>query len=513
MKNAMKKVFNIFIAMLALVALGCENDTETKTFEVSSDRVEIEANRRGIDCNGGEIILNITSSTYWILNVDEATAEWVEFTPKAAGAGTTEVFVTVKENTGDARVAELMFDTQAGVKEIVKISQRASDEQLSYFCETFGNELVAEDINLNRFDDWTTTGFGAGVLVYDGDLVLSSTNPCTLEGSSAGNSLYFDEENLELVIGPIAIYGDEYFRFNFNVCNRNGAVSKDEFKMYAGDNCDDWFPFSYNVVNATEEGWQTVVADFSLKKNIATNIYLKLTAPAGYEIDDFTLLQGYASDAAPMARVSMDSNPIGTVFFEDDLNWITRGFTNTIDAEIPFNNGWSVCNMYFDGYSLTDVPQSSRDEWNKRGYSTPRHRGEESWNYSYVELDANGDGHFKIGRASQSNTRNHTGCFYLPTNILSKIDQDAKISVLFSLDICRFSTSDCKSVYITAHTPGVEDEEKEVLVTMDVIKVFGSFDIQFDNVTRDTYFSIKTKVQTDATATRVAFDNFKIVKL
>ena len=489
--------------MLALVALGCENDTETKIFEVSSDRVEIEANRRGVDCNGGEIILNITSSTYWILNVDEATAEWVEFTPKAAGAGTTEVFVTVKENTGDARVAELMFDTQAGVKEIVKISQRASDEQLSYFCETFGNELVAEDVNLNRFDDWTTTGFGASVLVYDGDLVLSSTNPCTLEGSSAGNSLYFDEENLELVIGPIAIYGDEYFRFNFNVCNRNGAVSKDEFKMYAGDNCDDWFPFSYNVVNATEEGWQTVVADFSLKKNIATNIYLKLTAPAGYEIDDFTLLQGYQEDAAPMARVSMDSNPIGTVFFEDDLNWITKDFADCTDVG-HFSTGWNVC--YIPNINSTYCTADKIKLWADKGYT--------STGRCYIEVDTNGDGHLKIGRASNSNSREHTGTIFLPKNgILSKIDQDAKISVMFYLDICRYNTSDCKLVYVTAHTPGADDDEKEVSAEISTTKVFGTFEVQFDNVTRDTTFSVKTKEQTDTSSIRVAFDNFKIVKL
>lgn len=502
MKIAMKKVFNIFIAMLAIFALACETENQTLTYEVSSDRVEIEANRRGIDCNGGEIILNVTASAYWILNVDAATAEWVEFTPKAAGAGTTEVFVTLKENTGDARVAELMFDTQAGVKEVVTISQRASDEQLSYFCETFGNEPVAEDTNLNRFQDWTTTGFGTGVLVYDGDLVVSSSNPSTIEGSSAGNSLYFNEENLELLIGPIAIYGDEYFRFAFNVCNRNGAVSKDEFKMYAGDNGDDWFPFSYNVVAPTESGWQKVVADFSLRKDIAHNIYLKVTAPAGYEIDDFALIQGYKEDAAPMARVSMDSNPIGTVFFEDDLNWITRGFADVTDVD-HFDVGWNVCHMNVDGYTIAQVPQKSRDLYEASGWSFA--------DRCYFELDTNGDGHFKIGRSSSKTP--HTGTLYLPAGVLSKVDHDAKISVLFSVDICRHVASDCKFIYVTAYTPGVENEEKVLTVEISTIKVFGTYELQFDNVTRDTSFSIGTKVQTDNSSTRVGFDNFKIVKL
>lgn len=489
--------------MLTLVALGCENDTDTMVYEVSSDRVEIEANRRGIDCNGGQIILNVTSSSYWILNVDEATAEWVEFTPKAAGAGTTEVFVTLKENTGDARVAELMFDTQGGVKETVKISQRASDEQLSYFCETFGNEPVAEDTNLNRFQDWTTTGFGTGVLVYEGDLVVSSTNPSTIEGSSAGNSLYFAENDHELVIGPIAIYGDEYFRFNFNACNRNGAVSKDEFKMYAGDNGDDWFPFSYNLVDATESGWQKVVADFSLKKDIAHNIYLKLVAPAGYEIDDFTLVQGYQSDAAPVARVSMDSNPIGTVFFEDDLNWITRGFADVTDVD-HFDTGWNVCFMgYESSYTLDEFPAKSRDIYEASGWSFA--------DRCYFEIDEHGDGHLKIGRSSSKNP--HTGTLFLPSGVLSKVDHDAKISVLFSVDICRHVASDCKFIYVTANTPGVDPDEQVITAEISTIKVFGTFELQFDNVTRDTTFSIGTKVQTDNSSTRVGFDNFKIVKL
>ena len=502
MKNAMKKIFNIFIAMLAVVALACETETQTLTYEVSSDRVEIEANRRGIDCNGGEIILNVTASAYWILNVDAATAEWVDFTPKAAGAGTTEVFVTIKENEGEARIAELMFDTQAGVKEIVKISQRGFQEQLSYFCETFGNEPVAEDTNLNRFQDWTTTGFGTGVLAYDGDLVISSSNPSTIEGSSAGNSLYFNEDNLELLIGPIAIYGDEYFRFNFNICNRNGAVSKEEFKMFAGDNGDDWFPVSYNVVGATESGWQTIVADFSLKKDIAHNIYLKLVAPAGYEIDDFALVQGYQTDEAPMARVSMDSNPIGTVFFEDDLNWITRGFANVVDVA-HFDTGWNVCHMNLDGYTPDEVPQKSRDLYEASG-----------WGYAdrcYFELDTNGDGHLKIGRSSTKDP--HTGTLYLPAGVLKKVDLDAKISVKFSVDICRHSASDCKFIYVTAYTPGVENDEKVITAEISTIKVFGTFEVEFHNVTRDTTFSIGTKVQTDNSSTRVGFDNFKIVKL
>ncbi|MBQ7856648.1 MAG: BACON domain-containing protein [Alistipes sp.] len=507
----MKKIFNIFIAMLALVAVGCETGADDMVYEVSSDRVTIEANRRGIDSNGGQIILNVTSSTYWILNVDEATASWVEFTPKAAGAGTTEVFVTVKENEGEARVAQLMFDTQVGVKETVTINQRGSDEMLSYYCETFGEEAVAEDTNINRFDGWCTTGFGSNVLVYDGDLSISATNPSTIEGSSAGNSLYFGEEGLELVVGPISIYGDEFFRFSFNACNRNGAVSDAEFKMYAGDNGDDWFPFSYTVVEPAESGWVKVNADFSLKKDIATNIYLKLTAPAGYEIDDIVLVQGLKEDNAPMARVSMDSNPIGTVFFEDDLNWITPSFSNTIDAEIPFANGWSVCNMNMQSNAL--VPQASKDLWLSKRYTTPVDKGERTWNYAYVEVDSNGDGHFKIGRASQSNARNHTGEFYLPEGILSKIDQDARISVLFSLDVARFNTGDCNLLYVTAHTPGQDIDEKEIAADISAVKVFGTFEVSFDNVTRDTTFSIKTKVQTDARSIRLAFDNFKITKL
>ena len=48
---------------------------------------------------------------------------------------------------------------------------------------------------------------------------------------------------------------------------------------------------------------------------------------------------------------------------------------------------------------------------------------------------------------------------------------------------------------------------------MDVVKTFGTFDVRFDNVTRDTEFSIKTKVQTDASSIRIYFDNFKITKL
>ena len=504
----MKKIFNIIIAALTLSAVACQSEQSVE-HQVSSDRVTIEANRRGIDSNGGQVILNITSSTYWILNVEGEASSWIDVTPKAAPAGTTEVFVTIAPNNDAARVATLVFDTLEGVKEQVTINQRGADEQLSYYCETFGEAAVAEDININRFDDWGTTGFGSNLIVYDGNLVISSSNPSNIEGASGGNSLYFSESDQQVEIGPIAIYGDEFFRFSFNINNRNGAVNSSEFQIFAGDNGKDWFPFAYSV-ESTASGWTKATANFSLKKNIATNIYLKLTAPAGYEIDDIVMIQGYAEDAAPMARVSMDSNPIGTVFFEDDLNWITPDFADTIDANIPFADGYSVCNMYL--HSIAGVPEESKKLWLEKGYTTPPDRGERTWNYAYVEVDDKGDGHFRIGRASQNNERNHTGRFYLPKGILSKIDQDAKISVLFSVDMGRYNVGDCNLVYITAITDGVENEQ-EVSVVMDVVKTFGTFEVQFDNVTRDTEFAVETKVQTDARSIRIYFDNFKITKL
>jgi hypothetical protein len=100
----------------------------------------------------------------------------------------------------------------------------------------------------------------------------------------------------------------------------------------------------------------------------------------------------------------------------------------------------------------------------------------------------------------------------LPKRALEKIDAQASISVLFSVDMGRLSVSDCNLVYISAITDGVEVEQ-EVAVTMDVIKTFGTFELRFDNVTRDTEFAIKTKVQADARSTRIYFDNFKITKL
>ena len=505
----MKKIFNIIIAALALATLSCQTEQEIE-YQVSSDRVNIQANRRGIDSNGGQIVLNVTSNTYWILNIDQQAAEWIEFNPKAAPAGTTEVFVTVAENSDVARTATLYFDTQTGVKEEVVINQTGAEEQLSYFCETFGEQGVGEDTNINRFDSWQTSGFGSNLTTYDGDVLITSENPATVEGSSGGNSLYFGNENNELIIGPIGIYGDEFFRFTFNIDNRNGVVSPSEFLMYAGDNGKDWFPFSYTIENPQSEGWTKVNANFSLKKNIATEIYLKIVSPQGYQIDDIAILQGYAEDSAPIARVSMDSNPIGTVFFEDDLNWITPDFADTMDGTLPFAGGYSVCNM--NQLNVAGVPESSRQLWAEKGYTTPVDHGERTWNYAYVEVDDKGDGHFRIGRASQSNARNHTGCFYLPKGVLSKIDPDASISVMFSVDMGRYNVADCNLVYITAITNGIENEQ-EVAVAMDVVKTFGTFDVRFDNVTRDTEFSIKTKVQTDASSIRIYFDNFKITKL
>jgi hypothetical protein len=197
----------------------------------------------------------------------------------------------------------------------------------------------------------------------------------------------------------------------------------------------------------------------------------------------------------------MDSNPIGTVFFEDDLNWITRDFAKCKDVDY-FYTGWNVCFMNFDGYTMEEVPQKSRDLWEKHGYTF--------MDRCYIEVDEHGDGHLKIGRSSSKTP--HTGTIYLPTGLLSRVEPDAKISVMFSVDVCRHVATDCKYIYVTARTPGVDDDEKMITAEISTIRVFGTYDIQFDNVTRETNFFVSTKVQTDNSSTRVGFDNFKIVK-
>ena len=498
----MKRVINNILSLVAVAALtllsSCHQE-EIFEADVTSDNVTVSANRRGINCNGGHIILNVTSNTYWIANVDGA--DWIEFSPKAAAAGTTEVFITVSENFDEERSAVLSFDTLSGVKEEVFIVQSGSGEQLLYFSETFGSEAVAEDTNINRFDSWVTTGFGSNLTTYDGDQSISSQNPSTVEGSSAGNSLYFTEGASELVIGPISIYGDEYFRFTFNMANRNGAVAASEFLMYASDNGRDWFPFTYRLGEPTQGGWTAVDAWFTLKKNIAKEVYFKIVANAGYQIDDIKILQGYEGDDAPMARVSMDSNPIGFVFFEDDLDYIDRKFSNSTDANVPFADGWSVIRM--SSISTTYCSEANVALWLSKGYGYS--------GYTYVQVDEYGDGSFRIGRSS-SNT-SYIGDVTLPLNAVSKIDNDAEISVLFSFDLARMNTSDFTVVYVTATTNGSATTQEVDISGITKVKTFGRFEVRFDNVTNTTTFNIAIRVNSGGKATRVAIDDFKIEKI
>lgn len=500
----MKRVINNILSFVAVAALTLLNSCQTEIpfeAEVNSDAVTISANRRGINCNGGHIILNVTSNTYWIANIDEAGQGWIEFSPKAAAAGTTEVFITVSENFDAERSAVLSFDTMGGIKEEVLIVQAGSGEQLVYYSETFGGEAVAEDTNINRFNNWQTTGFGSNITAYIGDQSISSQNPSTIEGSSAGNSLYFTEGASELVIGPISIYGDEFFRFTFNMFNRNGAVAASEFLMYASDNAKDWFPFTYRLGEPMEGGWTAVDAWFSLKKNIATDIYFKIVGAAGYQIDDIKILQGYQDDNAPMARVSMDSNPIGFVFFEDDLDYITPDFSNSVDANVPFKDGWSVIRM--SSISTTYCTAENVALWQSKGYG---YNG-----YTYIQVDEFGDGSFRIGRSSSN--ANYVGDITLPTNAVSKIDDEAEISVLFSFDIARMNTSDFTVVYVSATTNGVATTQEVDISGITKTKTFGRFEVRFDEVTNKTTFNIAIKVNSTGKSTRIAIDDFKIEKL
>lgn len=318
----MRNIFKLIVLLTAIISIvGCSKE-KPFTPEVVTDKTYIDVTKRGLDYRGGEITINVESNTYWVINFDEEAIDWLKISPKAS-TGSGVVTITVYPNDGEARSAELTFDTSEGEKTSVTIAQGAVDEVLKFYSEDFGSEEVT-DTSIYDFNGWNTDGIGSDMVAYSGTAKVSSTKPSHgYEGASGGNAICFQEDANVFNYGPVLVGTDEYFNLSFGVGLPAGANPSEELKVEASTDGEAWFPYYYTQVSGTQE-WELSSTYFRVVE--IDRIYFRITAPEGYAVDDFVIREadpllchyevefGYPGD---------DNHKIGYCYFSDYFDWVT----------------------------------------------------------------------------------------------------------------------------------------------------------------------------------------------
>ncbi len=338
--------------------------------------ISISVNEMTFEVAGGNQELTVTATRDWKV---ETEADWVVVSPEsgAADAEPQTVTVTVLENTGMDRTADLKFTigmkskyltvTQAGpggsVADLVVYSNDYDKEEASKTFGTSGDKYPY----LDQFDGWMNgTGTGASTVTYafSGMSVRSNStsdsNYSDYAGSGKnnmffGSSAYFATKNITLpsATGYTLTFGTEKYDGN----NKEALFDPNEFHVYLSNDGAKWVEQTYTFAGTAAGRWNVASTSFTLPEGTSTlSICVKVDAASVYRMDDFKLVISDGGAAVDFSKgVEMDfsagetnSGNNGTGGGSSDPNAIySNNFDKTISAKV--NDKWPYCDE-FDGW-------------------------------------------------------------------------------------------------------------------------------------------------------------------
>ncbi|MCQ2154430.1 MAG: BACON domain-containing protein [Bacteroidales bacterium] len=306
----MKRLVLIFLCLCGLVS--CKKQ-EREAHYISTDRAELSANKMGFSSNGSPLSLKLASNIYWTAQTD---AEWVETFPVAGYGSETEVTLTISENTGEERTADIIFSAVDGTRTVVSVRQDKAETVLNYLTLNFENSIPVY------------SGFGSAPVRIGG------------EGYSiTGDTLEFLEDGAFILAGPIQPHKNLAFSIRADI--EGNAVRY--------------------ISNKPELGKLLTEDDFYF--DAETPFYLGISADNGAKLKSITVNEGIYGQGQ-FFRFS-DGKPVGYVYFSDDFKWLEdfsdvdyiRTFKNegeefwpNLEGEEGFNpKGWSISDNALKG--------------------------------------------------------------------------------------------------------------------------------------------------------------------
>ncbi|MDD5911488.1 MAG: BACON domain-containing protein [Bacteroidales bacterium] len=296
-----------FYVLAALMMLACEQPQGN----LGLPKIELSTQEMSFEAAGGEQSLSVKATREWM--VESIAQNWVVVSPENGAASSDEqkVTVTVLENKGMDRSADVIF-TIGMSKVSLTVNQAGpggSAEQLVLYSNDFDKEEAQKTYGsgssypyLDQFDGWQNhSGTGVSTVTYAYKAMStrsnskSDSNYSDYEGSGS-NNLFFGS-NAYFAIQNITLSGATKLQFTFGTekySQDNGSIfMNSEFHIWLSKDANKWVELTDYVFagGETEGRWNIASANFSVPSGTdKLSICMTTDVASSYRIDDLKLV-------------------------------------------------------------------------------------------------------------------------------------------------------------------------------------------------------------------------------
>ena len=309
------KLRNLFLGVCSALAVfaSCEPAEQN----LGTPDISISVNEMTFDVDGGDQELTVTATRDWKVEND---ADWVVVSPSsgAASADPQSVTVSVLENTGLDRTADLVFTI--GLKKkyltVTQVGPGGSAEALIVYKNDFDVEKAQNnsgwpylDSNYNIWDNKKGTGCETVEYEFGGKMSVRTSGKASNDGSgyshyagSGTNKVFFGTGTSIIKINKITLNGTQTdFALSFGgqkyLQDGDSNFSWNEFKVYVSNDMQKWvelamaFPTGADI----DGDWNLASCNFTVPAGTTQlGIAFVSTCGSAYSIDDVLLQNGEA---------------------------------------------------------------------------------------------------------------------------------------------------------------------------------------------------------------------------
>lgn len=345
--KTLRKLFNqvVAFALAVLLFASCinTNTDNSSTFvpfdinystgeaqwEVTDQDNELVLNKLGVGTTGTVPYLEVNSSVYWTVSVEYPSSDaegfepWLSVSPVGGpqpATSVTNVYLTMGENTGEDRTAQVVFKTMETTYS-VSVRQRgpktnANESRLVFVDDTFGGDLIKENtlVKFYTFSNADGSKSYNGVATA-GDLyayAYAGSDNCyaSVDETSKGyNDVVFDRNpsgGANILIDGKGHFDVRNFNnqdktdfyISFGAKNSDGRFRKSDLKLYISHDNSNWAEMDYVHTTHPTNDWSINTFDFSIAPNVSKILYFRFENSSDdcYRIDDLFVSEYEPSD-------------------------------------------------------------------------------------------------------------------------------------------------------------------------------------------------------------------------
>ena len=297
-----------FYVLAAFIMLACEQ----LQGNLGLPKIELSTQEMTFEAAGGEQSLSLKASREWM--VESIAQDWLVVSPEHGAASSDEqkVTVTVLENKGMDRSADVIF-TIGMSKVSLTVNQAGpggSAEQLVLYSNDFDKEEAQKTYGsgssypyLDQFDGWQNhSGTGVSTVTYAYKAMStrsnskSDSNKYSDYKGSGSNNLFFGS-NAYFAIQNITLSGATKLQLTFGTekySQDNGSIfMNSEFHIWLSKDANKWVELTdYVFAGGEKEGrWNIASANFSVPSGTdKLSICMTTDVASSYRIDDLKLV-------------------------------------------------------------------------------------------------------------------------------------------------------------------------------------------------------------------------------